>query len=299
MSQSSGFPQKLADLLAQNRLMAQMVGVALAVGGFAGLWWLAPANRAAQLSAAVVGFVLVLFAQFFFMLRRLKPEERGSLEAAGAGGLVLCLAASLGASGYHWTTGPRGGASQGERAAGGPAAAEVEFDANEPNRLVIKTQVARADRVVVEVQDRWELTPDAPPAATLDWPPSVDVELPTNKQPPYRVTALSGNELPIVVLLQPLYPDSSADPINEENRWVTRIKFAQPPAKEYVFLLRLSVVTKQRKTLPVGSVVYFPDLKTKYEKLTPANEEALREIAAIQGPKSPKLVELLQRAGTK
>src|SRR5262245_26991919 len=102
MSKSPGFPQLLADLLRQNRLPAQVTGLALAVGGFAGLWWLAPANLKAQLSAALPGVVLVAFAQFFFALRKLKPDERRPLEAAGTCGFALCLLAALGATGYQY-----------------------------------------------------------------------------------------------------------------------------------------------------------------------------------------------------
>ncbi len=149
--------------------------------------------------------------------------------------------------------------------------------------------------MVVEVQKVWELTPHTQVPETLDWPHSVDVELRTDKQPPYKEDTFAGNEQPIEVLLLPLFPGSSANPMQVENRWVTRLTFSKRPAKEHVFLLHLSVV-KQGKTVPAGSVVYFPDLKTRYETLTPAHREVLREIAAVQAPKSPKLMELLARA---
>src|SRR5436305_13429770 len=107
MAKSSGFPQQVADALGRYRLPVQGVGLVLAGAGFGGLWWLSPTNLAAQLSAALFGLSVVLFAQFFSSLRKLKPEERRALELAGAGCFVICLAASLGATGYHWSKHPR------------------------------------------------------------------------------------------------------------------------------------------------------------------------------------------------
>src|SRR5205823_4392409 len=138
MARSSGFPQQVADLLARHRLPIQGVGLVLGGAGFGGRWWLAPTNMAAQLSAALVGVSIGLFAQFFVSLRNLKPEERRSLELAGAGCFVLCLAATVGATGYHWVKNPRvGGPMNGGPSSGAPGT-EVTFAAEEPNRLVIR-----------------------------------------------------------------------------------------------------------------------------------------------------------------
>src|SRR5439155_837135 len=89
-----------------------------------------------------------LFAQFFFSLRRLKPEERRSLELAGAGCFILCLAATLGATGYHWVKHPRpmagSGLAGGSGGAGGAAGTEVSFASEEANRLVIRGEKSSA-----------------------------------------------------------------------------------------------------------------------------------------------------------
>ncbi len=298
MSKSAGFPQRVADLFRQNALPAQVMGLALAVGGLAGLWWLAPANLAAQMSAPLLGVALIAFAQFFHALRKIKPEERRSLEAAGVCCFGVCLAATLGVTGYHYHHGagrsPPGGGGGGAVSSGGAGAAdtEVTFAGDEPNRLVIRVPVKNPTDVIVEVEKVWVLTPDNAPPETLDWP-LADVELPAEQSLPYKVKAISGTAVPIEITLVPLPPNSSADPVQVENRWVTRLKFTKPPPKDYVYLLKVAVVTKQGKTVSAGSVVYFPDLKTKYDKLTGANQEALREIAAVQAPKSPKLAELL------
>ena len=50
MAKSSA-SQHTADLLPRYRLLLQGIGLALAGAGFGGLWWLAPANLAAQHSS--------------------------------------------------------------------------------------------------------------------------------------------------------------------------------------------------------------------------------------------------------
>lgn len=299
MSKSAGFPQKIADLLRQNCVPVQTVGGALAVGGFAGLWWLAPTNRAAQLSAALFGVAIILFTQFFFSLRKLKPEERRSLEAAGACCLILCLAGTVGAACFHWAAGRRAaggaGAGGGATAPGGAAQNGVAFASEIPNRLVVQSPVKDPKHVVVEIEKVWVLTPDNAPPETLDFP-LAEVELPAESSPHHQERAPAGSAQPIHVNLAPVLPGSSAESVLEGTTWVTRLKLTKPGPKDYVFLLRVDVITRQGKTVNAGSVVYFPDLKTKYDKLTPANQEALREIAAVEAPKSPKLAELLSKA---
>jgi hypothetical protein len=297
MAKSSGFPQQLAELCRQNRLPMQTTGVALAVGGFAGLWWLAPANLAAQLSASLFGLAIVLFAQFFFSIRKLKPEERRSLEAVGVCCLVLCLAGTLGAAGYHWAArrAGGGGGGGGGTASGGAPQSEVTFASDEPNRLLIGVPIKNPHRVVIEVQRIWELAPDTKSAEALDWPHGPDFFLEAEKKCPYKETALSGRDVPIQSVLQPILPDLKAEPIQVADRWVTRLSFAKPPAKDYAYQLKVEVVTTQGKAINAGTVVYFPDFKTKYEKLSPANQEVLREIAEVPAVRSPKLAELIER----
>src|SRR5688500_2124957 len=155
MSKSAGFPQRVADLFRQNALPAQVMGLALAVGGFAGLWWLAPANRAAQMSAPLLGVALIAFAQFFYVLRKIKPEERRSLEAAGVCCLGVCLAATLGATGYHYGHGavsfPHGSGRCAVSSCGPASDAEVTLASDEPNQLVYRMPLKDPKKVVVEV----------------------------------------------------------------------------------------------------------------------------------------------------
>jgi hypothetical protein len=291
MARSSALPQQIADLLGRYPLLVQAVGIAIGAAGFGLLKFVASANLAAQLSAALGGMAVILFAQFFSWLRRLEPQQRLALSTAGVACFGVCFLASLAAAAYHTIATPGGGA--GSSGPGRPP--QVAFDKKEPNKLVIAVTGKGWKSVAIEVQKIWMLTPDNRPTGdTVDWPHDPDIQLTADKPTPYTVKTLAGNATPIPVTLQPVLPDSSAEAVNlHAGGWVTRIKFAKPP-KDCVFQLRLEAVNSQGASVNAGSVLYLPDLKTRYSTPTSdANQAVLRELSTLRMPKSPKLMDLL------
>jgi hypothetical protein len=282
--------QNLADVLAQHRTKAQVAGCGMTLVACGLVRWLAPQALAAQLAAALPGLALCLFAWYFGYLQKLRPEDRKRPASAGIVCLVLCVAAALGAAGI----------SLGERGTGPAArsgATEAAFAADNPNRVEIRLPagIKRARKVVVRVEKIWTLEPEKAPTEPVDLAAAHDVALPVKATPFSEENNLLGQSSgQIVLTLQPTMPSETAtqDVVDSGSGLVRRYKFKQ--ARDYVFLLRLTVFDTAGKKSEAGELLYLPDLKTSYTTPTSAaNRSVLREIQASKAAKSRKLANLL------
>lgn len=306
---SVGMPHQVADAIRRFRLAIQIAGAVLAAGGFAAIYWWKPTNLAAQIAAAVFGLSLVAFAQFFELLRKLKPGDRRTLELAGLGGAGLCIVAALGTAGFHIASrvpsgdllASGGGATSDSKSTPEPTT-QLVFSDKQPNLIVVRAPDPKKKwGAIIEVQQIWVLTPDTAAPAQIDWRGDAsDVLLDVKRQTPFSREGFVGDEAENTIALQPGIPDALYETVDALSN-KGQLKFNKPP-QDYVFLLRVQLVEKvragkiQKSPTEIGQIVYFPDLKTGYNTPTSeANKEKLREIAALSFPKSAKLTKLLEQ----
>jgi hypothetical protein len=296
--------QMFVDALGRAKMKVQAAGGVLAIAAFGLVYLLAPSALTAQLAAALAGVALIFFAQFFAYLQKLPPENRGALSTAGAASLVVCFAAALGVAGFslaaHRGTPSGEGGAPGPSASAGPSASgspEAAFLADDPNRIEIRTGNVRKRwrKLVVRVEKIWTLTPEKTPTEPVDVNPAHDVTLLVRETPYSDENPLRPGEI-VLTLRAQLPPETATEDLVDagpEKGMVWRTKFT-PQAKDYVFWLRFTLVEAGGKQTEAGELLYLPDFRTSYNTPTSAaNLAVLREIQAMQAPKSQKLVKLL------